>query len=264
MALRKTAEARKRLVGDDKRAMHLRIAADIRDQILSNDIEPGDPLPSTQQMAEHYGASPTTVQNAMRLLKEEELVVGQAGKATTAREHRMRVMRPASYFAPVEPGERYRWLAEAERLGMAAESELLDVAEVLPPLGVAKALGLAAGEGAVMRRQLLKLNGEPAELVENYYPLDIARGTAIEGDRKVKGGVPTLLAELGYPFRRAVDRVSARTPTYDQGVFLKLPMPEIPVLRTFRVVYSNDDRVIEVSVLAKAGHLYELEYETTS
>lgn len=263
MALRKTPEDRKRHIGDDKRTMHLRIAGEFRDRILSGDIEPGQDLPSTREMRDQYGASTTAVQNAMRTLKEEDLVVGQAGRAITAREHRMRTMRPAAYFAPAEPGEKYRWLAEAERLGMTAVSELLDVGEVTPPLSVAKALGIASDGTAVLRRQLLKLNGEPAELVENYYPVEIARGTAIEGDRKVKGGVPTLLAGMGYPFRRAVDRVSARTPTFDQGAFLKLPMPELPVLRTFRVVYSDDDRVIEVTVMAKAGHLYELEYEVS-
>jgi GntR family transcriptional regulator len=262
MALRKDHDARERGSADDKRSMHLRIAADVRDQILSGDLEPGEKVLSTQLMAEHYDSSPTTVQNAVRLLKEEGLLAGRAGVGVTAREHLMRVMRPASYFAPAEPGERYRWLAEAERLGMSAESELLEVGEVEAPLSVAKALGIAKGAPVVRRKQLLKLNGEPAELVENYYPIEIARGTAIEINRKVKGGVPTLLAEMGYPFKRAVDRVSARTPTFEQGRLLKLPMPDLPVLRTFRVVYSADDVVIEVSVLAKAGHLYELEYET--
>ncbi|MFF0409096.1 GntR family transcriptional regulator [Kitasatospora sp. NPDC004745] len=264
MGLRKAPGERKRAVEGDLRGAGQRIAADIRDQILSGDIKPGDDLPSISELCGKFGASITAVQNAMRALKEEGLVVTSKGKSTQAREGRMRVMRPADFFAPAEPGQPYRWIAEAQQKGMTAASELLDVKEVVPPASVAEALGIAQGETAMLRRQLLKLDGEPAELVENYYPIDIARGTPIAEGAKVKGGVPTLLAEMGFPFRRSVDRVSARTPTADQGVHLKMPVGELPVLRTFRTVYSDDDRVIEVTVMAKAGHLYELQYEITS
>ena len=261
MGLRKAPEEHSWKDNDDKRSLHQRIAGEYRAKILKGDLEPGAKLPSTTEMCALYGASSTAVQNAMRALKDEGLVVGHAGSSTKVREHRMRVMKPAQYFAPAEPGEPYRWIAEAQKQGMTAESELLEVGEVVPPPSVAKALGIAADGTAVLRRQLLKLNGEPAELVENYYPVEIARGTAIERAEKVKGGVPTLLAELGFPSRRATDQVSAETPTFEEGAYLKMPTGELPVLRTFRVVRSDDDRVIQVDALTKAGHLYKLEYE---
>lgn len=263
MGLRKAPEDRFWKFGDDKRTVHLRIASEFRNEILNGDIEAGEDLPSTQTMCATYGASSTAVQNAMRALKDEDLVIGQKGRSITAGEARMRVMRPASYLAPSKAGEPYRWIAEAQKLGMSAKSELLEVGEVEPPLSVAKALGIAKGATAILRRQLLSLNGEPAELVDNYYPVEIASGTALEGEEKIRGGASTLLASLGFPARRAVDRVSARTPTIAQGDYLKMPVGELPVLRTFRVTYSNDDRVIEVTVMAKAGHLYELEYDLT-
>jgi hypothetical protein len=103
---------------------------------------------------------------------------------------------------------------------------------------------------------------EPVELVRSYYPLDITRGTALTGLRKIKGGTPTLLTDLGFPPRHAVDRVSARVPTQEQYRWLKLP-GDLPVLRTLRVVYSDDDRPVEATVMIKAGHLYELRYEFT-
>ena len=65
-------------------------------------------------------------------------------------------------------------------------------------------------------------------------------------------GAPALLAEMGYPPRLTVDRVSARVPTQQQYEALRLPS-DLPVLRTLRVVYSDDDRPIEVTVMAKAG-----------
>jgi GntR family transcriptional regulator len=247
---------------DDPRSLHERIAADLRDEIMSGDLAPGAKLPSTAQLKERFAASNATVQKALRLLKDERLVVGRPGAAVTVREHRQRTLRPAAYLTPAGPDQRYAWLTEAEKLGTRARSTLLEVTETTPPSDVVAALKLPEGGTALLRTQVLLLDDEPVELVKSYYPLDIARGTAMMGRRRIKGGTPKLLAELGYPPRLSVDRVSARVPTQEQYRTLRLP-GDLPVLRTLRVVYSDDDRPIEATVMAKAGHLYELQYEVT-
>ncbi|MEV6317150.1 GntR family transcriptional regulator [Streptomyces sp. NPDC051776] len=245
----------------DRRALHERIAADLRDEIMSGDLPPGGKLPSTTQLKERFVASNATVQKSLQLLKDEGLVVGRAGAAVTVREHRQRTMRPASYMAPAASDEPYRWLTEARRHGH-PRSRLLDVAETRPPADVGAALGLGEGDRALLRCQLLTIDDEPVELVHSYYPLEIVRGTAVMERRRIKGGTPTLLAELGHPPRLSVDRVSARVPTREQYTALRLSS-SLPVLRTLRIVYSDDERPIEATVMAKAGHLYEVQYEIT-
>ncbi|MGW4275442.1 GntR family transcriptional regulator [Streptomyces seoulensis] len=244
----------------DRRSLHERIAADLRDEIMSGDLAPGAGLPSTAQLKARFDASNATIQKALQILKDERLVVGRAGASVTVREHRQRTMRPASYMAPAAAGQPYRWLTEAAKLGGRAHSTLLDVREERPPADVAAALDLTDGDTALLRQQILSLDGEPVELVKSYYPMDIARGTAITEKRKIRGGTPALLAELGFPPRLSVDRVSARVPTQEQYQALHLPS-DLPVLRTLRVVYTRDDRPIEATVMVKAGHLYELRYE---
>lgn len=247
----------------DQRSLHERIAADLRDEIMSGDLPPGAKLPSTAQLKERFTASNATVQKALQLLKDEGLAVGRAGAAVTVREHRQRTMRPASYMAPAAPGEPYRWISEAAAGHRArGTSRLLDVTEIRPPADVAEALRLPEDGTALLRAQVLLLDDEPVELVKSYYPLELARGTAMVDRRKIKGGTPALLAELGYPPRLSVDKVSARVPTQEQYAVLDLP-GNLPVLRTLRVVYSDDQRPIEATVMAKAGHLYELQYEFT-
>ncbi|EXU63876.1 GntR family transcriptional regulator [Streptomyces sp. PRh5] len=117
----------------DQRSLHERIAADLRDEIMSGDLPPGAKLPSTAQLKERFTASNATVQKALHLLKDEGLAVGRAGAA-------------------------------------------------------------------------------------------------------------------------------ARVPTQEQYTVLGLP-GSLPALRTLRVVYSDGERPIEATVMAKAGHLYELQYE---
>ncbi|MGW5047637.1 GntR family transcriptional regulator [Streptomyces griseoluteus] len=247
----------------DRRSLHQRIAADLRDEIMSGDLAAGASLPSTVQLKERFDASNATIQKALQLLKDERLVVGRAGAAVTVREHRQRTMRPASYMAPAPSGEPYRWLTEAAKLGARPDSSLLDVRETSAPADVAAALRIAGDETVLLREQVLTLDDEPVELVKSYYPMAVARGTAITEKRRIRGGTPALLAELGFPPRTSVDRVSARVPTQEQYRALKLPS-DLPVLRTLRVVFSDDERPIEATVMVKAGHLYELQYEFTT
>ncbi|GHJ39892.1 GntR family transcriptional regulator [Streptomyces sp. TS71-3] len=252
---------------DDRRSLHARIAADLRDEIMSGDLPPGAKVPSTAQLKARFDASNATVQKALQLLKDERLVVGRAGAAVTVREHRQRTVHPASSLTPSPPGEPYGWLGrlgETDERGRQAQSTLLGVARETPPADVASALGLtrdgAAPERALLRFQLLSFADEPVELVWSYYPLDIAEGTALAVKRKIKGGTPTLLTTLGHPPRRSVDRVSARVPTQEQYRLLRLP-GDLPVLRTLRTVHSDGNRPVEATVMVKAGHLYELEYD---
>ena len=244
----------------DRRPLHERIAADLRDEIMSGDLVPGASLPSTQRLKERFDASNATVQKALQILKDERLVVGRAVAAVTVREHRQETVRPADFGKPAEPGTPYRWLTEAGKRGKRGSIQLLEVAEVRPPADVAAALELPEDGTAVMRHQLLLHDGDPVELATSYYPVDLARDTAMAEPRKIRGGTPALLAEMGYPPCITVDRVSARVPTQEQYEALQLPS-DLPVLRTLRVVYSDDDKPIEVTVMAKAGHLYELQYE---
>ncbi|MEU9030778.1 GntR family transcriptional regulator [Streptomyces sp. NPDC048383] len=244
----------------DPRPLHARIAADLRDEIMSGGIAPGAKLPSTAQLKARFDASNATIQKAVQLLKDEGLAIGRAGAAVTVRENRQRTLRPAKSLTRAVDGEAYPWLAEFSEQPSAARSTLLAVEEVRTTGDVAAALGCAEGSPAVCRRLLIRIDGEPAELVSSYYPPDIAHGTPLTEPRRIRGGTPTLLAELGFPPRRSVDRISARVATQEQYTTLRLP-GDLPILRTLRTVYGDDQRTIEVTVMVKAGHLYELRYE---
>ncbi|MFD4502803.1 GntR family transcriptional regulator [Streptomyces sp. NPDC058457] len=247
----------------DRRSLHERIAADLRDDVMSGELPPGSNLPSTAQLRTRFDASNATVQKALQLLKEEGLVVGRAGAAVTVREHRQRTIRPAASLTPPMAGEPYPWLSEAAECGVTARITLLEVAETRPPADVRTALGLPKDALALLRHQLVLIDDEPAELVRSYYPLDIARGTPLADRRRIKGGTPALLAELGHPPRHSVDRVSARVPTQEQFQLLRLPS-SLPVLCTLRVVHAENGRPVEVTAMVKAGHLYEVQYEFTT
>lgn len=104
------------------------------------------------------------------------------------------------------------------------------------------------------------LDGEPVELADTYYPVELVRGTRIMDERKVPRGSRALLADLGYPPRRAHEVVYTRMPTPDESRALRLSAG-IPVFHIIRTVFSDDDRPIEVDVMTLGGDQNRLEYD---
>jgi len=228
----------------DERSQQQKIAADLRSKIMSGELVPGQRIPSTAELAARYGSSPGTANKATKLLQGEGFVYSHSGKGVFVRERHPFIVRTAAYFDPAQRNVTYK---------------LLDVLEVDAPREIAAALG---EERAVVRRRLMLREEEPVEFSESYYPLSIVAGSALTRRSKIRGGAPAVLAELGYPQRTFIDRVSIRPPTTEEAEMLELP-EGIPVFRQFRVVYSEDERPVEVSVLIKGGHLYELMYRQT-
>jgi GntR family transcriptional regulator len=210
---------------------------------MAGTLAPGAQLPSTAQLAEEFAVATTTVQNAVQLLKNEGFVTSRTGAGVYVRDRQQFVVNAAAYFEPATRGVTYK---------------LLSVEEVTAPPEVAEALGESA---AVLRHRMTLRGTEPVELSWSYYPASLAAGTPLAGRGKIPGGAPRVLAEAGYPEREFVDRLSTRPPTTEEAEQLVVP-PGIPVLRQFRIVYSDDRRPVEVSLITKPGHLYELSYTT--
>jgi GntR family transcriptional regulator len=228
----------------DPRPRHQQIAADLRAQIMAGDLPPGSQLPSTQHLVAEYSAANATIQKALSALKREGFLTSRAGKGVYVRDRHSLVIGAGAYIPPTA-GYQY---------------QVLDVRETVPPPEVASALQLPSDGRTVLRQRLLVWDGSPVELSWSYYPAEIAVGTRLAKRTKILGGAPAALLEAGLPQRSYVDRLSARLPTVEELQTLDLP-GDVPVLRQFRLIYSDDQRPVEASILIKGAHLHELRYE---
>ena len=228
----------------DARPRHQQIAADLRDVIMRGELGPGAQLPSTSQLVARYGAANATIQHALKALKDEGLLDSRAGKGVFVRDRPPLIISAAAYIAPVPGSFRYR---------------LRTVENVEPPADIRDGLRLAPGDATIVRTRILFHEDQPVELSASYYPAVIAKGTSLAREAKISGGAPRVLAELGFPQRSLVDRISARPPTVAEAEALDLP-DGTPVIRQLRVVYSDNERPVEASVLVKGAHRYELLY----
>ncbi len=114
----------------------------------------------------------------------------------------------------------------------------------------------------MVRQRVIYLDDQPTELTDTYYPVNVARGTPLEGTAKIRGGAVTLLAELGYTAHRVREEVSARMPTAAERQVLVLTDAE-PVLCMTRVTLDADSRPFQVdtSVFPASGQRLRYEFE---
>jgi DNA-binding transcriptional regulator YhcF (GntR family)/predicted kinase len=71
---------------DARRApLQTRIVRDIRNQIAAGELRDGEALPSTRALAEHFGVSVFTINEAMRILASEGLVENKSRSRRTVR-----------------------------------------------------------------------------------------------------------------------------------------------------------------------------------
>lgn len=59
---------------DEKSPIYLQIANHIKTQIVSQEIKPGQQLPTVRDFAQEAGVNPNTMQRAFALLEQEEMV----------------------------------------------------------------------------------------------------------------------------------------------------------------------------------------------
>jgi DNA-binding transcriptional regulator YhcF (GntR family) len=84
---------------DDPRPPYVQVANALRAAILTKVFKAGDKLPSRSELAKKYEVAPMTVQNALRELREEGLIVSRQGSGVFVRE---RTERPVGLRPHVE------------------------------------------------------------------------------------------------------------------------------------------------------------------
>lgn len=84
---------------DDPRPPYIQVANVLRAAILTRKLEPGERLPSQTDLAQRYGVARMTIQQSLRILRDENLIVSRQGSGVFVRE---RTARPVGLRPHVE------------------------------------------------------------------------------------------------------------------------------------------------------------------
>lgn len=181
-------------------ALHHQINQWLASRILSGELAAGTQLPDELEICERLGVSRGVVRQAFTALCYDGLLNRQRGRGTF-------VSVPKTSEGLISG---LRGLADDAALrGQRIESIVLALGVVTATEGVARNLGLGAGDRVVELERTRSVDGEPRVLVKTYMPAALVPGLA---ERDLSGAVSLyriLREEYELPIVSAVRRVEA-------------------------------------------------------
>jgi len=228
---------------------YAQVIAELQRRIESGEYPPGSLMPSEHQLSGEFGIARPTVVRALRVLRQEGWIETQQGKGSFVRG------RPA--LAGVTADRRGQ--AELDRDEAREGGELVSTGLAAPPRRIAALLGWPEDQELVCRRRLIRLAGEPSELVTLWFPPELADGTGLTEADSVRGSVRALLArKKGVRVDHVVEQVTARHPAPHEVKLLGITR-SAPVLALYVVARDASGGPLFALDVAMPGDLHELE-----
>lgn len=238
---------------------HLRIADDLRHQIVDGALAPGARVPSRHQLAAEYEVSDRTAADAVRLLVAEGLVESRSGSGTYVRQ-RPELKRLARYWYGESGQSDSPFRTEMRRQGRAGSwRSSSETSEATP--AVAERLGIDTGDPVMRTAYTFLADGAPVMLSTSWEPLAVTRGTPVmlpEAGPHAGAGVVARMREIGQQIETAEEVVTARSILAAEAETLGRPMGSI--VQVIRRTYRTPDRAVETADIVLPTDQYEVAY----
>lgn len=249
---------------ESSKPVYQRIADSLRQMIDAGDLPPGAQLPTEKELSEQFGAVRATVRQGLTVLVNEGLIRPSRPRGYFVREHELMYYRPQAEWRPHPASpEMDRWMEEQTTLGR-EPSQKISVEIIQAPARVGARLELDADQLVVARRRTRYLDGEPFNLNDSFYPLEMVQGSEIVNPADVARGTNQALTDLGYEQIRAIDEIETRMSLADEVSRLELSALT-PVLVHRVTGFTAGDRPVRhtVNVLIGSKHVVLFERQKT-
>lgn len=242
------------------RPVYQQIADLLRDRIVRGDYPQGAKLPSETALVKEFDVSRLTVRRALAVLMSEGRTEAKRGIGVYVREvPPLLRMGNERFSRSARQAGKGALAAEAERLGLSWDAEVLELAAVDAPAEVREVLG---EERAVVKRRRMIVGGEPTQLADSYLPESLATEIKYDQGATAPGGVYGLLEEHGHMISRFRESIAVRAATPEESVALGI-QNAAPVAALVRVAYDQSGRPVEYfdSVAVGDRHVYVYEFD---
>jgi GntR family transcriptional regulator len=237
-----------------------RIATTYRNKIMSGELGPDDQLPTEHEIADRFGVVRQTVRTGLGILVAEGLIVARRphGYFVRQREHMLYRPQQKSRPRPATP-EMDRFSQQIVAEGR-TPSQYIEVSMVQASPDLAGRLQVNPGDLIVARRRVRSINGEPTNINDSHFPLELVKDSEIMSPAYLARGTDQVLVELGYPQDRAIDEIFVRMPTPDEIHRLNLG-PGTPVAVHYDTGYTADGRPVQCTVNVLPGDRHKIVFE---
>lgn len=236
---------------------YLRVADDLRRQIVSGELAAGARLPSRREIVETYDVSDGVAVRAVQLLAAEGAVVGRSGSGTYVRERPQIRRLTRSWYRDARGDSPFRadMATQSRSGGWRSNSETTQA-----PPAIAERLAIEPGADVMRTQYVFTADDEPVMLSTSWEALDITGGTEVmlpeDGPHAGRGVVERMRA-IGVEIALATEIVTARPILSDEAQSLDAPVGSMVIViqRTY-----TGDRPVETADIVVPVDRYELAY----
>lgn len=231
------------------------IAEDLREQIKSGGLRPGQQLRTEIELRDHYQASRNTVRDAIKLLITLGLVESKAGQGTfvTQKINPYITTLTGSPKVPTLYGEVDESAAGEtegkERIFFSTDPQV----EIQKAQGrIASLLKIAENTQVISRHQKRSIDDTTWSMQTSFYPMGFVTqgaGLLIQAEDIKVGTVKYLAETLGLKQVGYRDLITVRAPDTTEAGFFNLPLDgRIAVYEIFRTAYDQTGTPMRLTV----------------
>jgi GntR family transcriptional regulator len=227
------------------------IADDLRRQIETGELRPGQQLRTEIELRDHYNASRNTIRDAIKLLVTRGLIETRPGQGTFVVE----TITPFVTTLTEDPvaarrgeGDTYKKEVGAQLRRPKASQPEVGIQEAGPPTAE---LLLPEGATVVSRHQQRYIDGIPWSLQTSFYPMSLAQKAVklMQAGDIQEGTVFYLRDKLGIKQAGYRDTITVRAPDSVETAFFKLPEDgRISIIETRRTAFDEQGTPVRLTV----------------
>ncbi|MFC4245207.1 GntR family transcriptional regulator [Gryllotalpicola reticulitermitis] len=214
--------------------LHERIAADLRDRIVSGRLAVGDHVPSESELQQEWQGSRAPVRQALAALRAEGLIAGPRGRPPVVQKHQ--VSQPFDTLLSFSS-----WV---QLMGSSPGQRTVEIARRGADAAVAEHLEIEVGDPVVQLVRLRSMDDEPVMVERTSFKLKYGK-TLFEHDPDA-GSIYAHLISQGLEVGVASHVIDA-VPANDQDRRLLGVGIGTPLLREQRTAHTVDGDVFEFS-----------------
>jgi GntR family transcriptional regulator len=233
--------------------MYRQIAEDLRKQIESRQLAPGQQLPTEIELRAHYDASRSTVRDAIKWLTTLGLVETRPGQGTFV----VQTIDPfvttlSGSEGTLGAGEGASYLSEVNQQDRKSSSSPIQVEIQEASDEVSTRLWIPKNTEVISRHERRFIDGTPWSMQTFFYPAEFAdRGAErLRSARDIEIGTVQYLLEtlhvrqVGYR-----DWITVRAPNATEADFFKLPQDgRVVVYEIFRTAFDGNGQPMRLTV----------------
>ena len=233
--------------------IYRQIAEDLRRQIETGELRPGQQLRTEIELRDHYNASRNTIRDAIKLLVTRGLVETRPGQGTFVVETIVPFVttltgdpETSSWEGGIyeEAGSRLRQPRDTR-----PEVQIHEAGNPVPAIGE---LQLAEGTLVVSRHQQRFIDEIPWSLQTSFYPMSLVQRGALrlmQAGNINEGTVVYLKEELGIKQVGYRDTITVRAPDNVEAGFFRLPDDgRISIVETRRTAFDEQGTPVRLTV----------------